>query len=192
VARTRLAADQKNARRRGAVIIFVDETGFGFDERPGRTWAPTGQTPILRRVARRRELSTIAAVTISGKVFKRTYRHTVRGAQVVAMLRHLDRHIPGKKVIVWDRLNTHRAAVVKAYLRQHPEIQVEELPAYAPELNPEEYCHGNVKEHMRNTTAPTVEVLRTQVDRGFARVRQRPDLVLGFFRHAGLGINQLW
>lgn len=192
MAGARLAADQKNARRRGAEIIFVDETGFGFDERPGRTWAPTGQTPILRRVARRRELSTIAAVTISGKVFKRTYRHTVRGEQVVAMLRHLDRHVPGKQVVIWDRLNTHRAAVVKAYLRQRPEIQVEELPAYAPELNPEEYCHGNVNAHMRNTTAPTVEDLRTQVDRGFARVRQRPDLVLGFFRHAGLRINQLW
>lgn len=108
------------------------------------------------------------------------------------MLRHLDRHVPSKKVVIWDRLNTHRSAVVKAYVRQHPEIRIEELPAYAPELNPEEYCHGNVKAHLRNTTAPTVEDLRRQVNSGFARVRQRPDLLLNFFRHAGLKINQLW
>lgn len=25
-----------------------------------------------------------------------------------------------------------------------------------------------------------------------ARVRQRPDLLLGFFTHAGHGLNQLW
>jgi transposase len=187
-----LATAQKNARRRGAAIVFLDETGFGFDERPGRTWAPTGQTPLLRRVARRRELSTIVALTLSGKVFKRTSRHAVRADEVVAMLRHLDRYIPGKKVLIWDRLNTHRSAVVKAYLQQHPEIRVEELPAYAPELNPEEYCHGNVKAHLRNTTVLTVEALHLPVERGFARVRQRPDLLLGFFNHAGLGINQLW
>jgi hypothetical protein len=30
------------------------------------------------------------------------------------------------------------------------------------------------------------------VDRGFARLRQRPDLILGFFRHAGLSVTQLW
>ncbi len=108
------------------------------------------------------------------------------------MLRHLDWHIPGKRVVIWDRLNTHRSAVVKAYVRAHPEIRIEELPAYAPELNPEEYCHGNVKAYLRNTTAPTVDDLRIQVNRGFAHVRQRPDLALSFFKHAGLKINQLW
>jgi hypothetical protein len=35
-----LAAHQKKARRRGAVIVFVDETGVSFQVEPGTTWAP--------------------------------------------------------------------------------------------------------------------------------------------------------
>jgi hypothetical protein len=34
--------------------------------------------------------------------------------------------------------------------------------------------------------------LLTIVNRGFARLRHRPDLTLSFFRHAGLSVKQLW
>ena len=74
----------------------------------------------------------------------------------------------------------------------HPEMAVEWLPPYAPDLNPEEGCHGNVKQHLRNAAPLNSRDIRAQVDRGFARLRRRPDLILGFFRHAGLDVNQLW
>jgi transposase len=105
---------------------------------------------------------------------------------------HFQRHIPGPLIVIWDRLNAHRATVVKEYISAHPEVEVEWLPPYAPDLNPEEGCHGNVKQHLRNATPGTISELRAQVDRGFARLRRRPDLWLSFFRHAGLGVNQLW
>jgi hypothetical protein len=38
---------------------------------------------------------------------------------------------------------------MKEYLALHPEIHVEFLPAYAPEVNPEEFCPGNVKRPSR-------------------------------------------
>lgn len=81
--------------------------------------------------------------------------------------------------------------MTKAYLHQHPEILIEELPAYAPQLNPEEYCHGNIKQHLRNARLITKEEIRSMLDRGFARLRRRPDLLLGFFRTAGLSVTQL-
>jgi transposase len=81
--------------------------------------------------------------------------------------------------------------VVKAFLGEHPEIDVEWLPPYAPELNPEEGCHGNVKDRMKGATPETEAEIREQADRGFARLRRRPDLLLGFFHHAGLRIKRL-
>src|ERR1700750_2941173 len=54
VAQTRLATDQKKARRLNAQIVFIDETGFSFLSRLAPTWAPVGKTPMLRRVSRRR------------------------------------------------------------------------------------------------------------------------------------------
>lgn len=78
------------------------------------------------------------------------------------------------------------------YLGDQTEIYAEWLPAYAPELNPEEYCHGNVKERIRNSTPQPVAEMQALVDRGFARLRRRPDLLLGFFHHAGLTVKRLW
>ncbi|HWT84016.1 MAG TPA: transposase, partial [Candidatus Methylomirabilis sp.] len=81
-------------------------------------------------------------------------------------------------------------AVVKDFLADHSEIDVEWLPSYAPELNPEEECHGNVKQQMRNATPETEAEIREQANRGFSRLRRRPDLLLNFFRHAGLHVKR--
>jgi transposase len=93
---------------------------------------------------------------------------------------------------VWDRAPIHTAGVVADYLAAHPEVIVEWLPPYAPELNAEEYCHGNVKRHLKNAVPATREELRMMVNRGFARLRHRPDLMLSFFHRAGLSVKQLW
>jgi transposase len=187
-----LVPHQKKARRTGAEIVFVDETGFSFQAKTATTWAPIGRTPILRRLSKRRELSTIIALTLSGRIFKRHFPQAIGGTDIVVALQHFQRHLPGPMIVIWDRSATHRAVVVKNYLAEHPEIHTAWLPPYAPDLNPEEGCHGNVKQHLRNATPSSIHELRAQVDRGFARLRQRPDLILGFFRHAGLSVTQLW
>lgn len=105
-------------------------------------------------------------------------------------LEHMLRHIAGPVILIWDRFAPHRSRVVAAFLAEHPRVSVEWLPSYAPQLNPEEYCHGNVKERLRNATPNSVEELCQHVDRGFARLRRRPELLVSFFRHAGLLINK--
>ena len=71
-----------------------------------------------------------------------------------------------------------------------PEILIEEFPPYAPQLNPEEYCHGNVKHGLKNAR-PTTKEIRSMLDLGCARLRRRPDLLLGFVHAAGLSVRQL-
>ena len=186
-----LAQNQKKAKRRRAVIVFLDETGFSFQMRPTRTWAPRRQPPVLRCKSQRRQLSTIAALTLNGRIYKRHYRESIRAPQVVRMLRHLRSCLGRPILVVWDRSQTHRARLVKEYLATDRKIIVEWLPPYAPELNPEEYCHGNVKQQLRNTTPASVDEMQRQVDRSFNRLRKRPDLLLSFFRHARLGVKRL-
>ena len=119
-------------------------------------------------------------------MFKRHFRRAVQGADVITALRHFRRHIAGPLIIVWDRLSAHRAKCVQQFIVDDADLYVEWLPPYAPDLNPEEACHGNVKQHFRNATTSPVEELKNQVDRGFARLRQRPDLLQSFFHHAAL------
>src|SRR5918994_496902 len=52
------------AKAEGAVIHWGDETGISNQAVHGRSFAPKGQTPVLRRPATRRTLSMISAVTI--------------------------------------------------------------------------------------------------------------------------------
>ena len=173
--------------------MFFDEFGFSFQEPLARTWAPKGERPIMRRVEReRRGLSTAVGLTLSGQIFKRHFKGSMKSAQVIIALQHLQRHIPGRFILIWDGASIHRSHETQAYLAAHPEIIVEPLPPYAPDLNPEEYCHGNVKRRMKNATPAHLDDICVLLDRGFARLRERPDLLLHFIHQAGLGVNQLW
>src|SRR3712207_9312723 len=60
---------KKRARREGRTIIFLDETGHSFRARPGTTWARRGVTPVLRRLSKRREVASVAAVTPAGRLY---------------------------------------------------------------------------------------------------------------------------
>lgn len=173
--------------------MFEDEFGLSYVEPVGFTWAPKGQTPQFKRVTKlRRETSTMVALTLSGKIYKRHFDGGVNAEKVLIGLEHFRKHIGRPFILIWDRSQAHRAKLVTAYLAEHPEIEREYLPPYAPELNPEEYCHGNVKRRMKNGIYLTKSEIRHDLDLGFSRLRKRPDILLGCFRHAGLGINQLW
>ena len=111
---------------------------------------------------------------------------------MVLFLEHLIRHQSGPLILIWDRGSTHRSKKGKAFLADHPELDIEWLPKYAPEVNPEQVCHGTVKQRLRNLTPSDEAEYRYHVDREFARLRRRPDLVIGFFHHAGLSVKRLW
>ena len=68
---------KKQARREGRTLVFLDATGHGFRQRPGTTWARRGATPLLRRVSKRREVSSIVAVTPDGRLYARHVRGSV-------------------------------------------------------------------------------------------------------------------
>ncbi len=56
---------QKNARRAGRSLVFLDESGFMLQPVCRRPWAPRGQTPILRQWDRRDRLSALSALTVA-------------------------------------------------------------------------------------------------------------------------------
>jgi transposase len=130
-------------------------------------------------------------LTISGKIYKRHFDGAVNSEKLLVALEHLCRWVTGPMILIWDRSAVHRSKVVKDFLAQHSNIHIEWLPPYAPELNPEEYCHGNVKQRMRNGVYHSKAEIRKHLDAGFARLRKRPDILLGCFQHAGLELNQL-
>ena len=134
----------------------------------------------------------MAGLTISGKIYKQHFDGSIDSEKLLVGLEHFCRHIKKPFILIWDQSRTHKALLLKAYLERHPEIHLEYLPSYAPELNPEEYCHGNVKRRMKNAIFHSKAEIRYSLNKGFSRLRKRPDILLSFFQHAGLKLNQLW
>src|SRR5262249_15756287 len=133
------------ADARDAHLVFLDESGCMLTPVVRRTLAPRGQTPVLPCWDRHDRVSAISAVPLSphdrhpGLRFRLLPDNTNATAeQVVAFLGALRRSLP-RFTVVWDRNRTHgKSLLVRAFLAEHPEVVAEDLPGYAPELNPDE------------------------------------------------------
>ena len=123
------------------------------------------------------------------RFFFQTRAGSYTDAALIPFLRDLKRHFPHRRVLlIWDGLSGHTSRVMAAYLaRQRAWLTVEQLPGYAPDLNPIEQVWGNVKtRELANVCAPNLAALRPPLRAGFARVRRQPRLAFAFLRHAGL------
>ena len=134
-----------------------------------------------------RTLSVIAGITWWNFYF-RLFPGTVRSPQVVEILDHLLRHIPGRLWIVWDGLRQHRSRMVREFVAvQDGRLRLEFLPAYAPELNPTEYIWGHLKHpEMSNLCPKNLWELGSFARRALRRMRRRPTLVHAFWKQADL------
>ena len=97
---------------------------------------------------------------------------------MVDFLGHLLRHLPGKLLVVRDRSQTHRSRLVgELVARPRGRLELEYLPAYAPELNPVEYIWGYWKHHeLPNFCPHDFSQLSYQARRALRRMRRRPTL----------------
>ncbi len=125
------------------------------------TWAPAGRPPVIRRVSRRREVSSIIAVTPAGRIAALHVIGTVHGPDVLRALRHFRHVFRRPLLIVWDGSNTHRDRRVQSFIARHTADYAAWPPApYAPELNPEEQANGVIKSRMASALPDSVAELK--------------------------------
>jgi transposase len=186
------------AQARNAHLVFLDESGFMLTPTVRRTWAPRGQTPILDAWDRRDRISAISSITVSPK--NRTLNlyfdllpdnTNVHGEDVVDYLRRLKAQLGGPLTILWDGSRVHdRSNVVQAFLAEHPEIHTERLPAYAPELNPDELVWAWTKYgRLGNLAAQNTDWLREYIINELSYVRQHPELLASFIEKSNLPLR---
>jgi transposase len=102
----------------------------------------------------------------------------------VAFLEHLLREVPGRIRIIWDGSPIHRGRVIKEFLAHGaaPRLHLERLPAYAPELNPDEGMWQRLKGvELRNLCCFNLRHLRTELQNAVKRVRRKPRIIQGCF-----------
>lgn len=187
---------KKGARLR-AVFCFYDESGFS--ERPTcrRTWGKRGETPIIRSTGSWKNISATGVIATDA-VMKRVRalctftKGAVHQADTVRTLKHLMRHIRGPMALLWDGLAQHRAKTVREFLKQrrHRFVIVERFPAYAPELNPQEYIWAASKtKDMANFCPKETGDLARHAKKSIKRIQNSPHILRGALKKSGLFIG---
>jgi hypothetical protein len=161
VGRQRLAQDQKNARRRKAVICFFDESGVSLTPIVRSTWAPRGKTPVLVHRFNWKRASIAAALCFGsdGGGCQLAF-HVQPGSyntdSLIGVLGELRRFLGGQKAtLLWDGLPAHRSNLMKAWIAsQRGWLVVERLPGYAPELKGDRGAVGQPQGQGRRVGLP--------------------------------------
>jgi putative transposase len=135
-----------------AWLAFIDESGLLMSPLVRRTWAPRGQTPVLyQRTRSHQKVTIIGALCVSPErdrvhLYFRLHCNTnINARRTTDFLSHLDRHLEAPLIVIWDRLQAHRARLVRDFIDRHRHVRTVFLPPYAPELNPIEYLWGYLK-----------------------------------------------
>jgi transposase len=153
-----------------------------------RTYAPVGQTPVLRVPLSRDHLSVIAGLTLEGRLLVQMQEHAYQGPDIVGYLQHLLRQVRGKLLVLWDGAPIHRCQAVKDFLAAGAaeRLHLERLPAYAPEVNPAEGVWHYLKHvELKNVVCRSLIEVRQYLGRAVARVRQKAKAIRGFLRLPG-------
>jgi transposase len=178
VGQARLATHQKGARRRGAWIVFQDESGFSLLPVVRATWAPRGQTPVLRHRFSWTRMSMAGALAYRPDRSRSMFVFQIKQGSyntpsLIEFLTDLRKHLRGQPVtLIWDGLPSHRSADMKTWIAsQRHWLRVERLPGYAHELNPMELVWGNVKaRELANLCPDDISEAHTAAQAGLQRV----------------------
>ncbi len=184
-----MASVKKNAVKQGRTIVFVDESGLSERPTRTRTWAPKGPTPVLQYHFNWHQLSVMAGITWR-RFYFRLFPGSVKAPEVMKFLKALYRQMRRPLLNIWDGLPAHRSCLVREYIEsKNGAIQLERLPAYAPELNPVEYIWAYAKQHEVAHLCPDDFAELTDVARSRLRSMQRqPALVEAFWKQAELSL----
>jgi len=169
-------------------LVFLDESGFNTTPHVARTWAPIGCTPSFRHPFTWHKLSVISAVTSKGQMFFRIHqKKSVKDVDIVNFLRQILKQIKGRIILYLDGLPQHRSKKVKKFLSKYERLEVQRLPSYSPDMNPDEGVWSYIKTRMLpNLSIRSAGELKKKVKLALHRLQKRKDLIISFLLHAEL------
>jgi transposase len=179
-----VAADKKKAARLGAHLVFCDESGFLLIPNVAKTWAPVGKTPIHRHVYRRDRISVISGISVSPQrqrlnLYYYLFYDNIGQEEVILFLRHLLRQFSGPVIVLLDNSSTHKGEPLEELRQRHPRLHIENFPAYAPELNPDEGVWRQAKRKLANSCPKDIDELMEDIVQSINGVKQSQKKLRG-------------
>jgi hypothetical protein len=187
----------RDATRRGASLVFIDESGFMLEPIIRRTFAPRGKTPIIKVTDPHGRISVAGAITISPIQKRLGFLYQLlpdnanfHGDSIVQFLDEICHRISRPIIVLWDGFSIHTSEPVNKYLEQHRRITSEELPAHAPELNPVDKVWLYTKyDRLSNYAPSTLDELRHRLIQEFIALPSKPNVLAWCIAETGLNLT---
>lgn len=174
---------RRRAEAEGAKIFFADEAGCRTDHHAGRTWAPVGQTPVVKTLGKHESIGMASAISMRGAMFWMTFDGTMNSALFTEFLELLLHDIEGKVFLIVDNVPYHISKETREWVEAHNDrIELFFLPSYSPDLNPDEWVWKNVKhDHIARAVPQRPGHLFELARRALRELRGTPAKIRAFF-----------
>ena len=178
----------KRAKKEKAIIFWGDETGVTNEIHHGRSYAPKGETPVVKKVGKKIKINMISAVTNKGELRWMSYSSSMTQNKYILFLARLIRSETRKIYFIADNLSVHHGKKVKAWVKEHSEeIELHFIPSYAPELNPDEYLNRDLKTNVHQGRSPrTFDDLKVNLKSFMSMLQKTPARVMKYFNSSKL------
>ena len=174
---------QRLAEKIHADIGFEDEAGIDLRERSGKTWGKRGQTPEVEVTGRRGRLNVLSVVTAAGTLDYEITEENITGQHYLEFLKHLTEGREWPFIFIADRASFHHSKSVVEFVRQNrKKIRIYFLPAYSPDLNPDEHVWEEIKDkRLGRETVKTKSDLRRRLEVALNALKENTDRIKSFF-----------
>jgi len=175
---------REKAKAEGAEIWWGDETSAISLPHNLKGYAPRGEKAILEHTARKFRLNMISVITNTGKSMFALYEEAINTDRFLDFLQKVIDSNDRKVYLILDNLRVHHAKIVKTWVEEHKEqIELFYLPAYSPDLNPDEYLNQDYKQSANRNSVPTTKKqLETNTIAYMESLAKNPEKVKSFFQ----------
>jgi transposase len=171
------------AQKHHARIYFLDEAAFRSDAHRGTTWGKCGETPVVKDSGGRFGFKLISAVSARGDMHFDVIEERMNSEKFISFLQKLRQDAGCPIFVIADNARYHHSKKAQAFLKTQPgEIMMAFLPAYSPELNPDEQVWNHAKAEVGKHPIKSKLDMETLILSAMRSIQQKIELVKSFFR----------
>jgi len=176
---------KERSHKEDADIWWADETSCVSMPNTLKGYAPNDKKPVLQHTAKKFKINMISAITNTGKTLFSLYEEAINTDRFIEFLQKSIQSSNNKIFMIVDNLRVHHAKAVKKWISEHKEqIELFFLPAYSPDLNPDEYLNQDYKKNANKNSLPTTKKqLENNTLAYMHTLKQNPQKVANFFKH---------
>ncbi len=178
----------KEAKEKNATVLYQDESVVQSRPNVRRTWSPGGRRPAIGVREKRERISISSAVSADGDLYFSIKEGSMNEDDILSFLDQLLSEIHGFLYIFWDSIMIHRSGKVREYLGTHNDrLITRRIPAYSPELNPDEFVWNAPKyQELPNFCPESMDDLKNAVTSTMNKLKSNPERLRNIIRGSSL------